>query len=136
MMKDPEIAELLKNAKTIAVVGLSSNPARASFGVARFLQRQGFRIIPVNPNETEVLGEKAYGALSAVPDEVDIADVFRRPDQVDAVVDDAIKAGIRYLWLQEGIVNHEAAKRAEQNGISVVMDRCILKELARLFTQR
>ena len=134
-MKDSEIAQLLQNAKTIAVVGLSSNPSRASFGVSRFLQRQGFRVIPVNPNETEVLGEKAYPSLTAIPEKVDIADVFRRSDQIEGVVDDAIAAGVRHLWLQEGIVNHAAAERAEQSGISVVMDRCILKELARLMTQ-
>lgn len=134
MMNDTEVAELLRQAKTIAVVGLSSNPARPSFGVSRFLQRQGFRVIPVNPNETEVLGEKAYPTVSAIPDPVDIVNVFRRPNQVDQVVDDAKAKGVRYLWLQEGVVNHEAARRAEESGISVVMDRCILKEIARLLT--
>ena len=134
MMNDTELAEVLRQARTIAVVGLSSNPARPSFGVSRFLQRQGFRVIPVNPNETEVLGEKAYPSLAAVPDKVDIVDVFRRPNRVDEVIDEALAKGIRYLWLQEGVVNHEAAKRAEEAGMSVVMDRCILKELARLMS--
>ncbi len=134
MMNDTELAEVLRQARTIAVVGLSSNPARPSFGVSRFLQRQGFRVIPVNPNETEVLGEKAYPSLAAVPDKVDIVDVFRRPNRVDEVIDEASAKGIRYLWLQEGVVNHEAAKRAEEAGMSVVMDRCILKELARLMS--
>lgn len=134
MMNDSELANLLRQAKTIAVVGLSSNPARPSFGVSRFLQRQGFRVIPVNPNETEVLGEKAYPTVSAIPDPVDIVNVFRRPNQVDKVIDDAKAKGVRYLWLQEGVVNHEAARRAEESGMSVVMDRCILKELARLLT--
>lgn len=134
MMNDTELADMLKQAKTIAVVGLSSNPARPSFGVSRFLQRQGFRVIPVNPNETEVLGEKAYSLVADIPDPVDIVNVFRRPDLVDEVVDDAKAKGVRYLWLQEGVVNHEAAKRAEEAGMSVVMDRCILKELARLLS--
>ena len=125
---------MLRQAKTIAVVGLSSNPVRPSFGVSRFLQRQGFRIIPVNPNETEVLGEKAYPSLADVPEEVDIVNVFRRPNRVDEVIDAALAKGIRHLWLQEGVVNHEAAKRAEQAGMSVVMDRCILKELVRLMS--
>ena len=133
-MNDTELAEVLRQAKTIAVVGLSSNPARPSFGVSRFLQRQGFRVIPVNPNETEVLGEKAYPSLAAVPDKVDIVDVFRRPNRIDEVIDEALAKGIRYLWLQEGVVNHDAAKRAEEAGMSVVMDRCILKELARLMS--
>jgi predicted CoA-binding protein len=132
MMDDKEITQLLRSAKTIAVVGLSSNPVRPSFGVSRFLQRQGFRVIPVNPNETEVLGEKAYPSLSEVPDAVDIVNVFRRPARVPEVIEAAVGKGIRCLWMQEGVVNHEAAAQAEAAGIPVVMDRCILKELARL----
>ena len=134
MMNDTELADMLRHAKTIAVVGLSSNPARPSFGVSRFLQRQGFRVIPVNPNETEVLGEKAYPSVAAIPEQVDIVNVFRRPNRVDEVVADAQAKGVRFLWLQEGVVNHEAARRAEEAGMSVVMDRCILKELARLLS--
>jgi predicted CoA-binding protein len=132
MMNDAEMARLLREAKTIAVVGLSSNPIRPSFGVSRFLQRQGFRIIPVNPNETEVLGERAYPSLRDVPDHIDIVNIFRRPARVPEVVDDALAKGVRCLWMQEGVVNQAAAKQAEQAGMSVVMDKCILKELARL----
>jgi len=131
-MNDKDIAQLLRQSKTIAVVGLSSNPARASFGVSRFLQRQGYRVIPVNPNESEVLGERAYPSLKDVPGEIDIVDIFRRPACVPEVVEDALEKGARCIWMQEGVVNHEAAKKAEAAGISVVMDRCILKELARL----
>jgi uncharacterized protein len=132
MMNDREIKELLRTSKTIAVVGLSSNPMRPSFGVSRFLQRQGFRVIPVNPNETEVLGERAYASVKDVPDSIDIVNVFRRPARVPEVVDDALAKGARCLWMQEGVVNHEAARMAEAAGLPVVMDRCILKELARL----
>ncbi len=134
-MNDKELSALLHSAKTIAVVGLSSNPARPSFGVSRFLQRQGFRIIPVNPGEHEVLGERAYSSVREVPDSIDIVDIFRRPARVPEVVDDAIqKSGIRCIWMQEGVVSHEGAARAEAAGIPVVMDRCILKELARLLS--
>lgn len=132
-MNDQEKTELLKSAKTIAVVGLSNNPSRASFGVSRFLQRQGYRVIPVNPQETEVLGERAYPTLKEVPDAIDIVDIFRRPERVPEVVDDAIeKGGVRCIWMQEGIVSEEGATKAQAASIPVVMDRCILKELARL----
>jgi uncharacterized protein len=132
-MNDNELRKLLKSARTIAVVGLSSNRMRASFGVSRFLQRQGYRVIPVNPNETEVLGEHAYRSIKDVPDNVDIVDIFRRSSAVPDVVDDALeKPGIRCIWMQEGVRHHEAAKKAEHAGIPVMMDRCILKELARL----
>jgi hypothetical protein len=133
MMTDQEITALFQNAKTIAVVGLSNNPARPSLGVSRFLQRHGYRIIPVNPNETEVLGEKAYPSVKEIPDPVDIVDIFRRPARVPEVIDDVLqKEGIRCIWMQEGVVNPEAAKKAEDAGLLVVMDRCILKEMARL----
>jgi uncharacterized protein len=131
-MNDAHIAELLRDAKTIAVVGLSSNRMRASFGVARFLQRQGYRIIPVNPNETEVLGERAYACLRDVPDDVDIVNIFRRSEKVPDVIDDALQKRPRCIWMQEGVVNNAAAQTAESAGIAVVMNRCILKELARL----
>lgn len=132
-MNDAELTGILKSSKTIAVVGLSSNPARPSFGVSRFLQRQGFRIIPVNPQETEVLGEPAYASLKDVPDPVDIVNIFRRPARVPEVVDEAIqKGGARCIWMQEGVVSPEGAAKAQTAGIPVVMDRCILKELARL----
>jgi uncharacterized protein len=132
MMSDPDMRELLRTSKTIAVVGLSSNPMRPSLGVSRFLQRQGYRIIPVNPNETEVLGERAYPSLQGVPDPVDIVNIFRRPARVPEVVGAAAGRGIRCIWMQEGVVNEEAARQAEAAGIPVVMDRCILKEIARL----
>ena len=132
-MTDQQMTELFQNAKTIAVVGLSNNPARPSLGVSRFLQRHGYRIIPVNPQETEVLGEKAYPSVKDIPDSVDIVDIFRRPSRVPEVVDDVLqKEGIRCIWMQEGVVNPEAAKKAEDAGLPVVMDRCILKEMARL----
>jgi predicted CoA-binding protein len=134
MMNDTKLAELLRGAKTIAVVGLSSNPMRPSFGVSRFLQRQGYRIIPVNPNETEVLGERAYASVKDIPEQIDIINIFRRPARVPEVIDDALVKGTRCIWMQEGVVNHEAAKKAEEAGMSVVMDRCILKEMARLLS--
>jgi predicted CoA-binding protein len=132
-MGDEELIELLKSAKNIAVVGLSSKPARASFGVGRFLQRQGYRVIPVNPGETEVLGERAYPQVQDIPDPVDIVDIFRRSEGVPAVVADALLKKPRCIWMQEGVVNHEGARMAEAAGVPVVMNRCILKELARLF---
>ena len=131
-MSDEQIRELLRLTKTIAVVGMSSNPMRPSFGVSRFLQRQGFRVIPVNPNEREVLGEHAYRSVKDVPDAIDIVNIFRRPARVPEVVEDALAKGARCIWMQEGVINHEAAKKAEAAGLPVVMDRCILKELARL----
>jgi uncharacterized protein len=131
-MSDAELKKLLETSKTIAVVGLSNSPVRASLGVARFLQRQGYRIIPVNPNETEVLGERCYPTLREVPDAIDIVDIFRRPEFVPEVVDAAVEKKVRCIWMQEGIVHEQAADRGEAAGIPVVMDRCILKELGRL----
>lgn len=133
MMNDQQMTDVLRNAKTIAVVGLSNNPMRPSFGVSRFLKRQGYRVIPVNPNETEVLGEKAYPTVKDIPDAVDIVNIFRRPARVPEVIEAALaKGGVRCIWMQEGVVNHDAARQAEDAGLPVVMDRCILKELARL----
>jgi uncharacterized protein len=132
MMNDAQLADLLREAKTIAVVGLSSNRMRASFGVARFLQRQGYRIIPVNPNETEILGERAYVSLRDVPEDVDIIDIFRRSERVPEVIDDAVQKKPRCIWMQEGVINNAAAQKAESAGVPVVMNRCILKELGRL----
>jgi predicted CoA-binding protein len=131
-MTDAELTTLLREAKTIAVVGLSSNPTRASFGVSRFLQRQGYRVIPVNPAESEVLGERAYPLVKDVPDQVDIVDIFRRSEAVPEVVEDALTRKPRCIWMQEGVVNEEAKRMAQAAGIPVVMDRCILKEIARL----
>jgi predicted CoA-binding protein len=129
---DP-ILDLLTSAKTIAVVGLSSSPLRPSYGVAAYLQQHGYRIIPVNPTINGALGEKAYPSLSDVPDPIDLIDVFRRPEHVDAIVDQAIALKVPALWLQETVVNEAAAARARQAGITVVMDKCILKEHRKRF---
>ncbi|MGB2803298.1 MAG: CoA-binding protein [Candidatus Zixiibacteriota bacterium] len=125
---DDEIRRILQTYRKVAVVGLSSNPGRASHGVARFLQGQGFKIIPVNPNETEILGEKAYPDLTSIPEELEIVDIFRRSEHVPAIVDEAIKVGAKVIWMQEGVVNHDAAIKASESGLTVVMDRCMLKE--------
>jgi uncharacterized protein len=129
---DEQMAESFRTARTIAVVGLSSSRARASYGVAQYLQSAGYRIIPVNPNETQVLGEKAYASLDEVPDKIDMVDVFRRSEFVPEIVDAAIRVGARAVWLQEGVVHEEAAARARAAGLFVVMDRCTLKEHRRL----
>ena len=122
------VAQILRGGKTIAVVGLSSNPMRASHEVAAYLKNAGYRIIPVNPNETEVLGEKAYARLEDVPEPVDIVDVFRRAEEVPAVAESAIKIGAKVLWMQLGIENAEAAERARAGGLVVVEDSCLMVE--------
>jgi len=122
------VAQILRGAKTIAVVGLSSNPMRASHGVAEYLKAAGYRIIPVNPNETEVLGEKAYARLEDVPEPVDIVDVFRRAEEVGAVGESAIRIGAKVLWMQLGIENAEAAEKARAAGLVVVEDSCLMVE--------
>jgi predicted CoA-binding protein len=124
---DP-IFEILKKYKTIAVVGLSSNPARPSFGVTEYMQSAGYRIIPVNPNETEVLGEKSYARLEDVPEKVEIVDVFRRSENVPPVVESAIRVEAKVVWMQLGIENATAAERARAAGLIVVEDACILVE--------
>lgn len=124
---DP-ITDLLQRSKTIAVVGLSSNPLRPSHGVSAYMQSHGYRIIPVNPNITECLGEKAYSSLLEVPEKIDIVDVFRRSEFVDGVVDQAIQLKVPAIWMQEDVINERAAAKARQAGIFVVMDLCILKE--------
>ena len=120
--------EILEKYKRIAVVGLSSHTWRASYGVSRFMQTVGYEITPVNPNETEVLGQKAYSTLDEVPDPIEIVNIFRRPEFVPEIVDVAIRRGAKVVWMQEGVIHEEAAKRAQAAGIEVVMDRCILKE--------
>ena len=122
------VAQILRGTKTIAVVGLSSNPMRASHEVAEYLKNAGYRIIPVNPNETEVLGEKAYARLEDVPEPVDIVDVFRRAEDVPAVAESAIKIKAKVLWMQLGIENAEAAERARAAGLVVVEDSCLMVE--------
>jgi hypothetical protein len=124
---DP-ILEILKNYKTIAVVGLSSNPARPSYGVTEYMQSAGYRIIPVNPNETEVLGEKSYARLEDVPGKIEIVDVFRRAEDVPPVVESAIRVGAKVVWMQLGIENADAAERARAAGLIVVEDACVLVE--------
>jgi uncharacterized protein len=118
--------EIFENARTIAVVGLSSNPGRASHGVAAYFQGQGYRIIPVNPNEAEVLGEKSYPDLRSVPGPVDLVNVFRRSEHVPEIVEDAIAIGARALWLQQGVTHAEAEQRAREAGLQVVSDACMM----------
>lgn len=120
--------EILQSYKVVAVVGLSPNPERQSYRVAQYLKENGYRIIPVNPMTSEVLGEKSYPDLLAVPESVDVVDIFRRTEDVPPIVDQAIQVHAKAVWMQEGIVNEEAAAKARQEGILVVMDRCMLKE--------
>jgi predicted CoA-binding protein len=124
---DP-IFDILTRYKTIAVVGLSSNPARPSYGVTEHMQSSGYQIIPVNPNETDVLGEPSYARLEDVPQKVEIVNVFRRPEEVSPVVDAAIRVGAKVVWMQLGIANEAAARKAQAAGLAVVMDACILVE--------
>ena len=125
---DEIISNILDEAKTIAVVGISSDPSRPSYSVSRYMQVNGYRIIPVNPNETSVLGEKAYASLDDVSEKIDLVDIFRRSDEAGHHVDEAIRIGARGVWLQEGVIDDAAARRALDAGLQVVMDRCILKE--------
>lgn len=125
------INKILEECRTIAVVGLSSNPARASHGVAGYMKRNGYTVIAVNPNESEVFGEKAYPTLRDVPAKIDLVDVFRRSEEAGKVVDEAIEIGAKAVWLQEDVIDHTAARRAQDAGLLVVMNRCWLKEHAR-----
>ena len=120
-----EVRDILKTSRVVAVVGLSDKPDRDSYHVAAYLQRAGYRVIPVNPRETEVLGEKAYASLEEVPVHVDIVDVFRRADDTPPIADAAVKIGARALWLQTGIRNEDTAARAGAGGLTVVMDACL-----------
>jgi predicted CoA-binding protein len=122
------ILELLKNYKTIAVVGLSSNPMRPSYDVTEYMQAAGYRIIPVNPNEREVLGEKSYARLEEVREKIEIVNVFRRAEEVPAVVESAIRVGAKVVWMQQGVENEEAAEKARAAGLMVIEDACILVE--------
>jgi uncharacterized protein len=132
-INDPEaIDKILSEARTIAVVGLSSDAARASNSVSRYMQLHGYRIIPVNPNETSVLGEKAYPRLDDVSEKIDLVNIFRRSEEAGRHVDEAIRVGARSVWLQEGVIDEDAAQRALDAGLAVVMDRCILKEHIKL----
>jgi predicted CoA-binding protein len=132
MFKNPGTEErcaLLRRVKTIAVVGLSPNPARPSHGVARALQERGYSIVPVHPSADEVLGQKAYRRLSDIPVPIDLVDVFRRAEGVTPVVEECIELGLKAIWIQEGIVNEPAACRAREAGMMVIMDRCIWRDL-------
>ncbi|KPL00720.1 MAG: CoA-binding protein [candidate division Zixibacteria bacterium SM23_73_3] len=125
---DEQIKQILQKYKKVAVVGLSPDSSRPSNGVARYLQSKGFTIIPVNPEETQILGEKAYPDLSSIPEKVEIVDIFRRPEYVPPIVNEAIKIGAKVIWMQKGVINYPAALKASQNGIMVVMDRCMFKD--------
>lgn len=129
---DP-VSEILKSSRTIAVVGISSRKFRPSYGVAEYLQTAGYRVIPVNPAETEVLGEKCYARLEDIPEPVDIVDIFRRSEFVPEIVDAAIRVGARAVWMQEGVMHAEAAEKARRAGLLVVMNTCILKEHIKRF---
>jgi predicted CoA-binding protein len=126
------IAEILHTSRTIAVVGLSGKRYRPSYGVAEYLKRAGYRIVPVNPMESSVLGEQAYPDLDSVPEPIDLVDIFRRSEFVPEIVEAAIRKGAKAIWMQEGVIHEAAAARAEAAGLAVVMDRCILKDHRRL----
>jgi len=136
MNSDQILKNILSSAKTVASVGLSSNRAKESYGIVQYLKGQGYRIIPVNPTVTEILGEKAYPDLESVPEKIDVVQVFRKPEDVPPVVDSAIKAGAKVVWMQEGIVNEEAAAKARAAGLQVVMDACMRAEHRRLIGER
>jgi predicted CoA-binding protein len=135
-MNDDEIRGLLGRVRTIAVVGLSPDPGKASHGVARYLKERGYRIIPVNPGAEEILGEKAYPNLSAIPEPVDIVDIFRPPAAVPAIIDEAVRIGAKVAWMQEGITHAEAARQGEAAGLVVIQNRCLMKEHFRLLGMR
>jgi hypothetical protein len=127
-----QIPETLRSSRTIAVVGLSGKRFRPSYGVAEYMQKAGYRIIPVNPHESRILGEQCYPDLESIPDSVDIVDIFRRSEFVPEIVEAAIRKGVKTIWMQEGVIHDDAARRAEAAGLTVVMDRCILKDHRRL----
>ena len=129
------ISAILREYKTIAVVGLSSDDMRPSHGVAAYLQSVGYRIIPVNPNETEVLGEKSYAKLEDVPEKIEIVDIFRRPEEVGSAVEGAIRIGAKVVWMQLGVINEAAAEKARAAGLTVIMDACLLVEHKRRRSQ-
>jgi len=129
---DDLIKRILNDSKKIAMVGLSEKPDRPSYHVAAYLKSAGYKIIPVNPSASEILSEKAYPDLSSIPEKIDVVDIFRRSDQVGPIVEEAIKIGARAIWMQEGVINNDAARKAANQGLDVVMDRCMLKEHSRL----
>ncbi len=127
-VSEADIKSILEESKTVAVVGLSPREERDSHRVAKYLQSQGYRIIPVNPNTDEILGERSYPDLASIPEPIDVVDVFRRSETVPEIVEEAIKVGARTVWMQEGVIHEEAAARAREAGLQVVMDRCIMIE--------
>ena len=132
-VNDPNaIRQILLESKIIAVAGLSSDPMRPSYDVSRYMQQHGYRIIPVTPKDSEILGEKAYASIADIPEKIDLVNIFRRSDQAGIHVDEAIAAGAKAVWLQEGVIDEAAAQRALDAGLLVVMDRCLLKEHLRL----
>jgi len=131
-MTDEDIKRILKEAKTIAVVGLSDKEGRPSLKVASYLKSQGYTIIPVNPRLNEVLGEKSYPDLASIPEKIDIIDIFRQPEDVFPIVEEAIRIGTPVIWMQEGVINEDAAQKGKAAGLKVVMDRCMLKEHLKL----
>ncbi len=130
--QEAAIKKILKQSRVIAVVGLSPDPEKPSHGVASYLKSRGYKIIPVNPAVGEVLGEKSYPDLKSVSEKIDAVNIFRRPESVPQIVEDAIKAGAKSVWMQEGVVHEEAARKAKEAGLLVVMDRCMMKEHAKL----
>jgi predicted CoA-binding protein len=136
MNNDQMMKDILLSARTIASVGLSSNQEKESYWIVSYLKDQGYRIIPVNPTADEILGEKTYPDLESVPEEIDVVQVFRKPEDVPPVVDSAIKVGAKVVWMQEGIVHEEAAQKAREAGLQVVMDACMRVTHRRLVGQR
>jgi len=136
MYSDHDLREILLSTKTIASVGLSSNQNKESYWIASYLKEQGYRVIPINPTADEILGEKAYPDLESVPDPIDLVQVFRRPEDVPPVVEDAIRVGAKVVWMQEGIVHEEAAQKAREAGLQVVMDACMRATHRRLIGPR
>ncbi len=128
-----EIAEILNNSRTVAIVGLSANPERPSFIVGKYLKEHSYRIIPVNPGEKTILGETSYPDLAAIPEKLDVVDIFRRPEDILPIVRQAITTGAKVIWMQEGIVNEAAAAEARKAGLKVVMDKCMRKEHIKLY---
>jgi predicted CoA-binding protein len=125
MDRDAILKEILQSAKTIASVGVSSNPNKESYRIASYLKAQGYRVIPVNPTVSEIMGETSYPDLQSIPEKIDVVQVFRKPEDVPPVVDDAIQAGAKVVWMQEGIVHEDAAQKAQEAGLQVVMDTCM-----------
>ena len=125
--------EILKANRTVAVVGVSANPDRPSYRVAKYLKENGYRIIPVNPNEKVILGEVCYPDLGSIPEKVEVVDIFRKPEDVLPIVQEAVKIGVKAVWMQEGVINEEAAAYAREAGLRVVMDKCMFKEHRKLF---